>query len=120
MDIQCNHLTLLSNLLNIYVVILFCFNLFNDFFSNPLSDSLKFSSDSSQPAMNTVEFLFVLLVCALAAFVGYQVQLSSKKPELSTRVIRDMVAEKELVEHSKEFQKKEIRKVVYGLPCPCT
>lgn len=61
--------------------------------------------------MNTVEFLFVLLVCALAAFVGYQVQLSSKNPELSTRVIRDMVAEKELVEHSKEFQKKEIRKV---------
>lgn len=38
--------------------------------------------------MNTVEFLFVLLVCALAAFVGYQVQLSSKNPELSTRVIR--------------------------------
>lgn len=112
MDIQCNHLTLLSNLLNIYVVILFCFNLFNDFF--PI---LFQTSDSSQPAMNTVEFLFVLLVCALAAFVGYQVQLSSKKPELSTRVIRDMVAEKELVEHSKEFQKKEIRKVVYGLLC---
>lgn len=58
--------------------------------------------------MNTVEFLFVRLVSALAAFVGYQVQLPSKKPQkLTTRVIRDMVAEKELVENSKEFQKRK-------------
>ena len=61
--------------------------------------------------MNVVEVLFVLVVATLAAFLGYQVQLNANNPDFTTRVIRDLTPDPELVEHSKEFQQKEIRKV---------
>lgn len=51
----------------------------------------------------------------LQFFSGYQVRLNTDKPDMTTRVIRDMSPDKELVKHSEEFQKKEIRKVRLNL-----
>ncbi|XP_056008925.1 linear primary-alkylsulfatase-like isoform X2 [Ostrea edulis] len=60
--------------------------------------------------MSAVQYVFMTLAVAFAVFLGYQVRLNTDKPDMTTRVIRDMSPDKELVKHSEEFQKKEIRK----------
>ncbi|XP_061166348.1 linear primary-alkylsulfatase-like [Saccostrea echinata] len=62
--------------------------------------------------MSALQFVFVVVVAAFAAFLGYQVRLSTIKPDMTSRIIRDMSPDQELVKHSKEFQKKEIKKVM--------
>lgn len=65
--------------------------------------------------MSAVQYVFMTLAVAFAVFLGYQVRLNTDKPDMTTRVIRDMSPDKELVKHSEEFQKKEIRKVRLNL-----